>query len=706
MIRSLRGSVTPTAIIFTMVSMLLTVGFLRYSVSNKAMQDRRIAREKALLMAETGLNYLAMPALPKITQDTVIVSDFHDEVYPYLPEMEHEMGTFDSVGCGTYLDENLQTVYYGYARGIVTLPNPYGDPIKIRRTVVAEMAGEAFSDFMYFTETEEPGGGPYTGDGAIVTFGANDVLEGRVHTNGTMTISDYGCPQFTGDELSDVGAHQGIDLAGCDSNAIFSGEWDDSARYRQYPPTFSVDLVKNSANYIFTAEDLLGRRNKKDSLIMTEIEFHFNGFTASQWPYVIPPLGADGPEPITYTWDTDTTIFLIDNRKIGFDESFDNLWGYFRVDTIIATLEDSEGNPVRDELDQYDPGDTLFVSSTSPDSAKVWLGVIQTIQEQPSRFIFTVQFYSQQFPAGSHGFSAGEEVLFHYLAPSVGGVRQKFANYHNHPDDGSVCQSAGFHHFDFDPPPLSNLPAWVLPPTTFPVVGPKIIYIKGGQVQVKGIVDGQYTIVTDDPTWYRRHDRSDRWDRCYNNIWLTDDIVYQDSNPITGAVTPLSPNRLGLISGGNIIIANTAPNGWKNRQEGQDIKINAALMALEESFVCHYWQNTLTGFHAPNEPLPALSLADGRGPYKDIHGFPPIPTLTGASDLRGIVHLWGSIIQLRRGYMKRNSPGPYSAFPGVGYDKDYHFDYNLWIYPPPKFPITTDIDGGVILTMRSYNAIH
>ncbi|GIS40001.1 hypothetical protein Ct9H90mP12_1950 [bacterium] len=31
----------------------------------------------------------------------------------------------------------------------------------------------------------------------------------------------------------------------------------------------------------------------------------------------------------------------------------------------------------------------------------------------------------------------------------------------------------------------------------------QVIYIKGGQVLVRGIVDGQYTIVTDDYTEYR-----------------------------------------------------------------------------------------------------------------------------------------------------------------------------------------------------------
>ena len=56
-----------------------------------------------------------------------------------------------------------------------------------------------------------------------------------------------------------------------------------------------------------------------------------------------------------------------------------------------------------------------------------------------------------------------------------------------------------------------------------------MIYIKGGQVLVRGIVDGQYTIVTDDFTEYRRHDNNEIIDRVWGNIWLIDDVVYNDS---------------------------------------------------------------------------------------------------------------------------------------------------------------------------------
>ena len=63
-----------------------------------------------------------------------------------------------------------------------------------------------------------------------------------------------------------------------------------------------------------------------------------------------------------------------------------------------------------------------------------------------------------------------------------------------------------------------------------------VIYVRNGQVRVKGSVDGQYTIVTDKNTYYRRSDDFTIWDRVWNNIWIVDDLIYEDSNPMTGEV--------------------------------------------------------------------------------------------------------------------------------------------------------------------------
>lgn len=52
-------------------------------------------------------------------------------------------------------------------------------------------------------------------------------------------------------------------------------------------------------------------------------------------------------------------------------------------------------------------------------------------------------------------------------------------------------------------------------------------------------------------------------------------------------------------------------------------------------------------------------------------------------DSRGVVNLWGALIQNKRGFMKRNNPGPYAQT--IGYDKNYHYDPNFLVSPPPGF---------------------
>ena len=101
------------------------------------------------------------------------------------------------------------------------------------------------------------------------------------------------------------------------------------------------------------------------------------------------------------------------------------------------------------------------------------------------------------------------------------------------------------------------------------------------------------------------------------------------------------------------------------------------MLASEGSVVAHYWQNTIStaAYNSPNLVNPATSLGDGRGPRRNPNSS--LPSYTGNSDLRGYFRFWGSMAQKKRGYMKRNAPGPYNVSPGIGYDKDYHYDYNF-----------------------------
>ena len=147
---------------------------------------------------------------------------------------------------------------------------------------------------------------------------------------------------------------------------------------------------------------------------------------------------------------------------------------------------------------------------------------------------------------------------------------------------------------------------------------------------------------------------------------------------------PGSSNVMGLVSGANVVLANTTPNGARNCDGwgGQDndphiechININATIVAFNESFVTHYSQNT---YNAPwSEP-----------PYGDQQGI-AVHGTSGANDARGIINLWGGIVQENRGYVVRNAVGPYNTN-DIGYPaKNYNYDCNVKEpgKQPPIFP--------------------
>lgn len=245
-----------------------------------------------------------------------------------------------------------------------------------------------------------------------------------------------------------------------------------------------------------------------------------------------------------------------------------------------------------------------------------------------------------------------------------------------------------FHHFDF---PKPSTPDSFLTYNQFKSGDEGVIYVENGQVLVHGIVDGRFTLATDYYTTYRAPGGlfGSAIDTVFNNIWITSDIRYLDSDPITGQVPDGSPNRLGLVSGANVIIANTLENGAANSRLHSGVVINAAIMAMHESFLAHYWQNTTQDAWAPPK-------GDGRGPMRVNNG-----NTTGNTDYRGVISLYGSVVQMYRGYVKRNSPGPYPTG-DIGYDKDYHYDYNFLDYPPPLYPVQTTESGAVSMSLTDY----
>ena len=90
-------------------------------------------------------------------------------------------------------------------------------------------------------------------------------------------------------------------------------------------------------------------------------------------------------------------------------------------------------------------------------------------------------------------------------------------------------------HFDFEPLNSNGQPnnSSLLRDDEYFITAPTVIYIKDGPVRVHGFYRGQYTIVTDEHTVYRRHAWNSLFnvkeDTTWNNIWIVDDLVNADA---------------------------------------------------------------------------------------------------------------------------------------------------------------------------------
>jgi len=153
------------------------------------------------------------------------------------------------------------------------------------------------------------------------------------------------------------------------------------------------------------------------------------------------------------------------------------------------------------------------------------------------------------------------------------------------------------------------------------------------------------------------------------DIRLIDNIWYADSGP-GGVIDSNTANVLGIVSEGNIIVANTPANGRDNSAQGTDIYINAGMIALGESFT----------FEDQNDVWELY-----QGPYPDE---------------RGSIRLWGSVVQARRGYVHRSNHN------GSGYGKDYHYDERFSITPPPCYPDATDELGHSLFDVIAWGMVN
>ena len=367
-----RGSVAPLALLFTLVSMSFTVAYLKNSFSQSAMEKYRYAEWRALYAAEAGLNDVGIIILPQITSDTLLIENGVDYG---KDENDQPVGLYKDIACSTRLQINsTRKEYIAYATGVAEYTTPSGTDVSIERRVYATMVPQGFEEFMYFTHKEEPIGPGNTG---VVNFGSGDQLEGKVHTNGVMTMSNW-CnpgPTFSGEVNITFEAIEqngsAINWGGCDESIFEDDEQNtilDTVSTIIFPPDNSAENARQHATNTFTADDKLFRSGKKDTMIMTEINFAPGGYWATQWWYNIPPVGSP-PAEFNYFYDStmavpdptlecnSQTLHLSANNYDAGTNSYDGTF-------LVLSGIDAEGTFVEEQIDHLvEPGDNIRIQN-------------------------------------------------------------------------------------------------------------------------------------------------------------------------------------------------------------------------------------------------------------------------------------------------------------------------------------------------------
>jgi len=658
-----KGFILITSIVLMFVcSSIIFAYFVKISHEHQRVEVN-IAKAKAKYNALSGYALEAYENMfyRDFILDTLATGEPADSVQYYVggeagdPIILEDMGSYDSVSVRNRYNQG-QVVRYGHALGRSNYSTTFGRTRVLTDSVdITTSPLPSLNEFMYLTDVDSSGGAPqsvYNGERSNVRFRAEDEFQGGENgvfqSNGIIqTVGSPSCPEF----LSTVtvtrnpdGTYNDPELGtGCNESQVFLGEPPlDTANTVCLPPP-SFDQKKQFADYTFDATELLVSDGNsypggllRDELIMTEIEFlAVGGFRVSRYKYLMPP----------HLRSNLTTLPSSPN-------------GSHLESTGFFGLPCGAGRAI-DECPQY------------------------------------------------------EEALNRYHAKTIASGDEEYI-------DSDVRREYGMHHFDthlfqydpgnnseFEPDGLSINSTELTTESYFPSK-PVAIYVKGGPVLVHGTFKGRYTIITDEIQTYRRHafpvnnSSETPIDTIYCNIWLVGDIVNADA-AWAGSVANLygvqpndkceggSENLLGLVSGANVIIANTRPNGARSGTAsggGLHINIHAHLIAFNESFTIQYWQNSTEHWNDWNVfdgtyGSPNTTKADGNGMR---YGGYANGSYLEEDDDRGNIYLWGGFVQEYRGFMFRNQTGPYNIWPGIGMDKHYYWDDNHRCTALPLYP--------------------
>lgn len=173
------------------------------------------------------------------------------------------------------------------------------------------------------------------------------------------------------------------------------------------------------------------------------------------------------------------------------------------------------------------------------------------------------------------------------------------------------------------------------------IAGPKFGLYFDGDVEIKGTLKGSLTIGSS------------------SNIYITDDLVYAESDPQTGRPPISGGSFLGLIAQKNVKV-NQEQEG---HEIGQGIKINGVIVALDKSF-------EVINYRKYNQSM-------------------------------GVMRLWGSVVQKERGVV-----GSWRLRHTMfqGYTKSWHYDPRLKLEDPQL--VIPPLSGGGAYTIIAWERVN
>jgi hypothetical protein len=194
---------------------------------------------------------------------------------------------------------------------------------------------------------------------------------------------------------------------------------------------------------VFEANDMLFRSGKKDTLVMTEVNFTESGFWASQWWYNIPPIGGP-PNEFDYKWDAVNTALNVATSGLHFGP--DNLFvpgvGYDGTFVILSAFDITGSNIQSTVIGSINTGDVLRVANLAGSKAVSFATTNDPIPIGDDRILVQINPASISFVSSSgNGFLDNEQVTVVNTSASTGLAEDvewnNFHYYHDHNEDGS-----------------------------------------------------------------------------------------------------------------------------------------------------------------------------------------------------------------------------------------------------------------------------